>query len=59
MRLKERMDWLEKEKESKIKEVQEEKDSIIKSFNLYKLENNQGIILELKVEIEEGLKKVE
>jgi hypothetical protein len=59
VRWKERYDWLEREKEARIKELEEERDSQALQFDDYKLQHNQGITLAHRSDVDEALRKVE
>ena len=59
IRWKERYEWLEKQKEAKVKQAQEDRNHIVKSFEEYKLNFNQGILNGQKNEFEEAMKKIE
>lgn len=59
MRWKERYEWLEREKETKHKEQDDDKFQLVNQFEEYKLENNPALILSYKTDIDEALRKVE
>jgi hypothetical protein len=59
IRWKERYEWLEREKEGKTKELEEERNQTAMEFEEYKLDHNQGIILGHRSDVDEALRKVE
>ena len=48
VRWKERYEWIDKDRNSKIKELEDEKNQLIVSFEEYKLEYNQGALMSQK-----------
>lgn len=59
IRWKERYEWQEREKENRVKELEEEKNALLASFEDYKVDHNQGVLMTHRADVDEALRKVE